>query len=69
MTITEHIKNNERELKDPLLSPQRRRHLNSELDELNAYRENHPNSEKDPTPLELFCNLNPDASECRIYNV
>jgi hypothetical protein len=67
MTITEHIKNNENELKDPMISAQRRRHLTSELYELNAYRENHPNENKDPTALELFCNLNPDASECRIH--
>jgi hypothetical protein len=28
---------------------------------------NHPNEQKDPTPLELYCDLNPDALECRIY--
>jgi hypothetical protein len=69
MTITEHIENNEEELKDPLLSAQRRRHLTFELEELKIYKEKNPDIEKNPTPLELYCSLNPDAVECRIYNV
>lgn len=69
MTIDNHIKNNEEQLKDPMISSQRRRHLSSELDDLIEYKKIFPNQEEDPTPLELFCGLHPDASECRIYNV
>jgi hypothetical protein len=69
MTIKEHIESNETELKDPLLSAQRRRHLSSELEDLLAYHKNYPDIEKDPTSLELFCGLNPHAPECKIYNV
>jgi hypothetical protein len=69
MTLEEHIKNDEDELKDPMISPQRRRHISSELRDLLSYRELYPLEEKDPTPLELFCGLNPYALECKIFNV
>lgn len=69
MTIDQHIKNNENELKDPMISSQRRRHISSELEDLLSYKELYPNEEKDPNPLELFCGLNPDAPECKIFNL
>lgn len=69
MTIHNHITNNEEELKNPMISPQRRRHILSELNDLLEFREAHPNSDVDPTSLELFCYFNPDALECRMYNV
>jgi hypothetical protein len=69
MTIDQHIQNNEEELKDPMIGPQRRRHLYFELEDLLSYKELHPNEEKDPNPLELFCGLNPDAPECKIFNL
>jgi hypothetical protein len=65
--IEQHIEADREELSNPQLSPQRRRHLEDELEELEAYHENHPNDTHDPTPLELFCDANPDALECRIY--
>ena len=68
-TINDHIKYNEEEISDPLISPQRKRHLQTELEDLTQYKQNHPNEEKDPTSLELYCDLNPDAPECRVYNV
>jgi len=66
-SIQQHINDNKDELDNPQLSSQRRRHLEGELDSLEKYQVNHPNDDRDPTPLELFCDENPDASECRIY--
>lgn len=66
-TISEHITANKNELNDGNVSPQRKRHLESELNELEFYKNNHPNDEHDPTPLELYCELNPQSLECRIY--
>ena len=66
-SIQQHINNDRDELDNPNTSGQRRRHLESELDSLEKYQLNHPDSDYDPTPLELYCNENPDALECRIY--
>ncbi len=65
--IQKHIEADRKELSDPQLSPQRRRHIEGELEELEAYAERHPNETHDPTPLELYCDSHPDAAECRIY--
>ena len=54
---------------DAMASSQSRRHAEEELEALERYHANHPEDEHDPTPLELYCNDNPDASECRIYEV
>jgi CP12 domain len=48
-------------------SRQRRRHLESELEMLTKYMANHPDAEETPSSLELYCDLNPSALECRIY--
>lgn len=66
-TINQHIKDDKEELDGSNISPQRRRHLQDELVGLESYRENHPETEKDPSPLELYCDMHPDALECRIY--
>jgi hypothetical protein len=34
---------------------------------LQKYHENHPEDDHDPSPLELYCEDNPAALECRIY--
>lgn len=68
-TITQHIQSDKKELDDSNLSAQRRRHLEGELESLEKYQENHPGEERDPSPLELFCDEHPDALECRVYNV
>jgi len=65
--INQHIESDREELSDPQLSPQRRRHIEDELGQLEAYAERHPDDTHDPTPLELYCDVNPDAPECRIY--
>ncbi len=66
-SIQQHINDDKDELGNPNLSPQRRRHIESELDELEQYQINHPEEDHDPTPLEMYCDTHPDADECRIY--
>lgn len=65
--IQQHIDHDKKLLDDPQTSPQSRRHTQEELDALQAYRTRHPEDDHDPTPLELFCDANPDALECRVY--
>lgn len=66
-SIEKHIEVDKKILEDPTTSPQQRRHIEGELQELEQYHENHPNDSHDPTPLELYCDANPDALECRVY--
>jgi len=68
-TIFDHIGSLLKELDSSILSSQRKRHLQNELTDLEDYKNNHPNDEHDPTPLEVFCDKNPDASECRIHDL
>ncbi len=68
-SINTHIDDDLKELSDPMISSQRRRHIEDELDQLESYKNNHPEDTHDPSPLELFCDSNPDAPECRIYEV
>ena len=43
-------------------------HLKEELERLETYKRNHPDEHKDPSPLELHCEINPDAPECLFYD-
>jgi hypothetical protein len=65
--IQKHIEYDKKILDDPMASSQSRRHAEQELGSLERYKESHPNDDHDPTPFELYCNDNPDALECRIY--
>jgi hypothetical protein len=67
-TIDDHIEKDATDLYDPGISSQRRRFLEQELEDLKTYKDHHPNDSHDPTPLELYCDKNPDALECRIYD-
>lgn len=67
ITLSQHIEDDKNELDNHNVSSQRRRHLQSEIEDLEIYKNNHPNENKDPTSLELYCDLNPEAPECRIY--
>lgn len=67
-SIDDHIKHDEDLLEDPLISPQSRRHTEEELEALKAYKEHHPEDGHDPTPLELYCDANPEAPECLVYD-
>jgi hypothetical protein len=66
-SLQQHINNDKNELDNPNTSGQRRRHLEDELYALEKYQGNHPDDDYDPTTLELYCDANPDALECRIY--
>jgi hypothetical protein len=71
-SIEKHIEVDKKILDDPTTSPQQRRHVEVELEELNVYVENHKKDieagdHHDPSPLELFCEMEPDADECRVY--
>lgn len=66
-TIQQHINDDKDELDDPNINAQRRRHLEDELDALEKYQAKHPDEDHDPNSLELFCDANPSASECKIY--
>ena len=70
--IEAHIAKDKEILANPTTSPQQRRHIEGELHELEDYVENHKKEiaagdHHDPTPLELYCDANPEADECRIY--
>jgi hypothetical protein len=67
-SIEQHIEADKEELADPQLSPQRRRHIEGELEELEAYAERHPEDHHDPSSLELYCDNNPSAPECLVYD-
>jgi len=71
-SIEKHIEKDKEILHDPTISPQTRRHIEGELEELTAYAEHHKEEiaagdHHDPTPLELYCDTHPDANECRVY--
>ena len=71
-TVEQHIVDDENILENPTTSPQQRRHIETELEELNVYVENHKKDieagdHHDPTALELYCEMEPDADECRVY--
>lgn len=67
-SIEQHIEQDKAILTDPNISPQRRRHLEGELEELENYHENHPEDHHDPTSLELYCDSNPSALECKVFD-
>ena len=69
MNIDQHINGIKKEVDDPSINKQRKRHLEDELVLLDSYHKNHPNQEEVPNALELFCDMNPEALECRRYEV
>jgi len=72
-SIEQHIQKDKEILEDPTTSPQQRRHIEGELHDLEAYAEHHKEEieagdHHDPTPLELYCDMNPSALECKVYD-
>ena len=50
-----------------------RRHVEEELHELEVYAENHKEEiaagdHHDPSPLELYCEMEPGAPECKTHD-
>ena len=71
-SIEKHIEEDKKILENPTTSPQQRRHIEGELEELELYVKNQKKEieagdHHDPTALELFCEVEPDADECRVY--
>ena len=66
-TLQQHIDDDRNELDNSDTNSQRRRHLEDELNSLEKYQKNHPEDHHNPSSLELFCDNNPEAAECRIY--
>lgn len=67
--IQQHIKLDKKILDDPMSSSQSRRHAEEELEALERWVERHPDDEHDPSALELYCDDNPEALECKMYDV
>ncbi|MFY8150268.1 MAG: Calvin cycle protein CP12 [Prochlorococcaceae cyanobacterium] len=69
-TIDEHIQKDQSEIEAARASGDlaKLRHLEEELKDLKEYKEHHPDESKDPTSLEVYCDLNPEAPECRVYD-
>lgn len=66
--IEQHIIHDKNILDDPMISSQSRRHTEEELESLERWVQTHPEDNHDPSPLELYCNDNPNALECRFYD-
>lgn len=72
-SIEKHIEEDKKILENPTTSPQQRRHIEEELHELEVYVENHKEEieagdHHDPTSLELYCEVEPGAPECKIFD-
>ena len=65
--IDQHIQKDVEILNNPTTSPQSRRHIEEDALALKTYKANHPEDSHDPTALELYCDANPHALECRVY--
>ena len=71
--IETHIAKDKEILDNPMTSPNQRRHIEGELHELEIYAENHKveieaGDHHDPTALELFCEVEPSALECKVFD-
>ena len=71
-SIEDHIAKDKEILDNPMISPNQRRHIEGELQELEEYADHHKKDieegdHHDPTYLELFCDQNPSEPECLVY--
>ena len=66
-SIEQHIEKDKDLLQNAELSHQMPRHTKDELEHLEKYHEAHPEDHHDPTAFEMYCDENPEADECRIY--
>ena len=69
-SIDEHIQKDQSEIEAAKAAGDlgKVRHLEEELQGLKEFKDHHPEDSHDPTPLEVFCDLNPSAPECRVYD-
>jgi hypothetical protein len=68
--VPEHIQKDQEEFLKALADHNdgKVRHLTEELQWLLDHKKQFPNDSHDPTPLELFCEQNPDEPECLVYD-
>jgi hypothetical protein len=69
MDLQQTIQSLSNELDTNSINKQRKRYLESYLFELVAYSERHPDAKEVPSPLDIFCDLNPNAKECKIFDL
>jgi hypothetical protein len=69
MELQETINQICEELNDSEINKQRKRYLENYLQELLEYQNHNPKAEKVPTTLQLFCDLNPESPECKIFDL
>jgi len=69
-SIDEHIQKDQSEIQQARAegNTAKVRHLEEELQSLKEYKDHHPGDEHDPTSLEMYCDTNPEAPECRVYD-
>lgn len=70
-TIEDHIENDKLNLEIAVREGSDQAkigHLTDELQHLERYHAEHPEDHHDPSAFEMFCDENPDADECRIYD-
>lgn len=69
-TIDDHIQKDQSEIEAARAAGDagKVRHLENELKALQEFKAHHPEDSHDPSPLEVFCDLNPEAPECRVYD-
>lgn len=69
-TIDEHIEKDREDIEAAKAEGNlgKVRHLEEELKSLEEFKAHHPEDNHDPTPLEVFCDLNPEAPECKVYD-
>jgi hypothetical protein len=69
-SIDEHIAKDESEIQTAKAEGNdgKVRHLQEELKDLKEFKEHHPGDNHDPTSLEMYCENNPEAAECRVYD-
>ncbi|CAK6700774.1 hypothetical protein FQK07_13690 [Synechococcus sp. BSF8S] len=69
-SIDEHIRKDQIEIETAKAvgNEAKVRHLEDELKSLEEYKSHHPEDDHDPNSLEVYCDLNPEAPECRVYD-
>lgn len=67
--IHKHIEYDKQIVDDAMASSQSRRHAEEELEALERWAQRHPEDLRDPSAFELYCDDNPNALECKIYDV
>ena len=69
-TIDEHIAKDKSEIEAAKAAGDQGkvRHLEDEVKGLEEYKAHHPEDKKDPSPMEVDRDLNPDEPECLVYD-